>query len=92
MLCPDIANKAGKRVIIKVDGRSGRLNEEMLADLRLMGEYYFQVPRTRHKQRRKQIEIIVSSNQNFALLYICCTFVAYEEYYNTTYFTGTKHR
>jgi hypothetical protein len=38
-LYPDIEDVPGKRVIIKVDSGPGRLNVEMLADLRLQGLY-----------------------------------------------------
>jgi len=38
-LYPDIADVKGKRVIMKVDSGPGRMNLEMLADLRLQGLY-----------------------------------------------------
>ena len=38
-LYPDIEDKDGKRVIMKVDSGPGRMNLEMLADLRCMGLY-----------------------------------------------------
>jgi hypothetical protein len=38
-LYPDIEDTPGKRVLIKVDSGPGRLNVEMLADLRLQGLY-----------------------------------------------------
>ena len=40
-LWPDVSDTPGKRVIIKIDGGPGRLNVEMLADLRLLGVYLF---------------------------------------------------
>jgi hypothetical protein len=49
-LYPDIADVEGKRVIIKVDSGPGRLNVEMLAELRLLGLYLIPgVPNTTHK-------------------------------------------
>jgi hypothetical protein len=38
-LYPDIEDKPGKRVLMKVDSGPGRLNVEMLADLRIQGLY-----------------------------------------------------
>ncbi len=38
-LYPDIADTPGKRVLLKVDSGPGRMNVEMLADLRLQGMY-----------------------------------------------------
>lgn len=49
-LYPDIADVPGKRVIMKVDSGPGRLNLEMLADLRVQGLYLVPgVPNTTHK-------------------------------------------
>ena len=48
-LYPDIEDVPGKRVILKVDSGPGRLNVEMLADLRLQGLYLVPgVPNTTH--------------------------------------------
>jgi hypothetical protein len=46
-LYPDALDVLGKRVIIKVDRRPGRMNIELLAELRLLGFYmYPSVPNT----------------------------------------------
>ena len=49
-LYPDIEDKPGKRVILKVDSGPGRMNVEMLADLRMLGVYLVpSVPNTTAK-------------------------------------------
>jgi hypothetical protein len=49
-LYPDIQDVPGKRVLLKVDSGPGRLNIEMLADLRLHGLYLVPgVPNTTHQ-------------------------------------------
>lgn len=46
-LYPDMEDKPGKRVILKMDSGPGRMNVEMLADLRLLGLYLIpSVPNT----------------------------------------------
>jgi hypothetical protein len=56
-LYPDIADVPGKRVWLKVDRGPGRLNVEMLADLRLQGLYLvrlgFPIPYTTLKRLTK---------------------------------------
>ena len=48
-LFPDIEDKPGKRVILKVDSGPGRMNVDMLAKLRLLGLYVVPgVPNTTH--------------------------------------------
>jgi hypothetical protein len=38
-LYPDLEDKPGKRIIIKIDSGPGRRNVEMLANLRVLGAY-----------------------------------------------------
>jgi len=48
-LHPDVADMPGKRVLLKVDSGPGRMNVEMLANLRLQGVYLAPgVPNTTH--------------------------------------------
>jgi hypothetical protein len=59
-LYPDIEDKPGKRVLLKVDSGPGRLNVEMLADLRLQGLYLVPgVPNTTH--------VTQETDQNYGL-------------------------
>jgi len=48
-LFPDVADVPGKRVLLKLDSGQGRMNIDMLADLRLQGVYVIPgVPNTTH--------------------------------------------
>ena len=48
-LWPDVADRPGKRLILKVDSGPGRMNMSMLAELRLLGVYLVPgVPNTTH--------------------------------------------
>lgn len=59
-LYPDIQDYAGKRVLLKLDSGPGRLNVEMLADLRLQGLYIVPgVPNTTAKTQE--------TDQNYGL-------------------------
>jgi hypothetical protein len=59
-LYPDIEDKPGKRVLLKVDSGPGCLNVEMLADLRLQGLYLVPgVPNTTH--------VTQETDQNYGL-------------------------
>ena len=59
-LYPDVADVAGKRVLLKVDSGPGRMNVEMLADLRLQGVHLVPgVPNTTH--------VTQETDQNYGL-------------------------
>jgi hypothetical protein len=55
-LYPDIQDLPGKRVVLKMDSGPGRLNVEMLADLRLQGLYSIPgVPNTTAKTQERSM-------------------------------------
>jgi len=59
-LYPDVADVPGRRVLLKLDSGPGRMNLDMLADLRLQGVYVFPgVPNTTH--------VTQETDQNYGL-------------------------
>lgn len=63
-LYPDIQDYPDKRVVLKVDSGPGRLNVQMLADLRLLGLYIIPgVPNTTHRTQE--------TDQNYGLYKSC---------------------
>ena len=71
-LYPDASDKPGKRVIIKLDGGPVRLNEHMLADLRLLEFFYFQAYKIQQMLHRRRIKTTASSSRSYEAL--CCNY------------------